>query len=108
MQNAQLTGRLPVIIPAVLLLAAVFGHWHYGFYTLLRFVVCGCAIYLAVKAGSTGSAAWTWIFGAMAVMFNPLLPIHLHRGMWRLFDLAAALALLLFACLTKRTARQTG
>ena len=90
MQIAQITSKLPAIIPAVLLVAAVFGHWPYGFYTVLRLVVCGCSIYLALKAHAPGNAAWTWALGAMAVLFNPILPIHMRRGTWRLLDLLTA------------------
>ena len=57
--NQRLAGKLPAIIPAALLLAAEFGRWPYGFYTLLRLVVCGCSAYLAVKANNTQNVAWT-------------------------------------------------
>ncbi len=70
-EQQKFLSKLPAIIPALLLLAAVFGRWPYGFYTLLRLVVCGCSAYLAVKANGMRNVAWTWIMGGMAVLFNP-------------------------------------
>jgi hypothetical protein len=99
--DERLLGKLPAIIPALLLLAAVFGRWPYGFYTLLRLVVCGCSVYLVVKANSTRNAAWTWIMGGMAVLFNPVLPMHLRRSTWRPVDALAAVTLLVFVAAYK-------
>lgn len=101
MQSRQLTSKLPAIIPAALLLGAVFGHWPYGFYTLMRFVVCGCAIYLAVNANRGGSGAWPWIMGGIAVLFNPIVPVRMHRSDWQIVDLVAALTLLAFGAMYK-------
>ena len=97
----RLLSKLPAIIPAVLLLAAEFGRWPYGFYTLLRLVVCGCSAYLAVKANSTRNVAWTWIMGGMAVLFNPILPIRIHRSDWRILDALAAVTLFVFVIVYK-------
>jgi uncharacterized membrane protein len=95
-------GKLPALISALLLLAAVFGHWPYGFYTLMRLVVCGCSAYLAVKANSARSVAWTWILGGMAVLFNPVLPIRMHRSDWQILDALAAITFLVFVSVFKR------
>lgn len=102
MDNRQLKSNLPAIIPALLLLAAVFGHWPYGFYTLMRLIVCGCAIYLAVGARRMGSTAWTWIMGVIAVLFNPIVPMRMHRSDWQIIDLATAIVLLIFVALDRR------
>jgi uncharacterized membrane protein len=89
------------IVPAVLLLAAVFGHWPYGFYALLRLIVCGCSAYLAVKTNKTGNLAWTWIMGGMVVLFNPILPIRVHRSDWQILDALAAVTLFVFVAAYK-------
>ena len=75
--------------------------WPYAFYTLLRLVVCGCSIYLAVKANSTRNIAWTWIMSGMAVLFNPILPIRLHRSDWQIVDALAAVTLFVFVAVYK-------
>jgi uncharacterized membrane protein len=99
--DQRLLSKLPAIIPALLLLAAVFGRWPYGFYTLLRLIVCGCSIYLAVKANSTRTVAWTWIMGGLAVVFNPILPVRMHRSNWRAVDALAAITFLVFFAVYK-------
>ena len=60
--------RALAIVSALLLSAAVFGHWTYGFYTLLRLAICAISIYLAVRANNAKSVPWTWVLGAMAVL----------------------------------------
>lgn len=94
-------GRLPAIVPALLLVAAVFGRWPYGFYTVLRLVVCGCSIFLAVKANATRSPSWVWIMGGIALLFNPIVPIHLHPNDWRIVDALAAATFIMFVALYK-------
>jgi hypothetical protein len=86
---------------AVLLLAVVFGHWPYGFYMLLRLIVCGCSIYLALRTNNTRNRAWTWILGGMAVLFNPIVPIHMDRSDWQIVDLIASITLLVFGIFYK-------
>lgn len=81
----------PAIISIVLLLLASFGRWPYGFYTLLRLVVTGGAIYLAFAAAQFNKTTWIWVMGVTAVLFNPLIPVHLKRSVWQFIDFLAAL-----------------
>jgi hypothetical protein len=83
-------SKAPAIVSLVFLLLAVFGRWPYGFYTLLRFAVCGSATFLAVQAFELKKSVWVWIMAAMAVLFNPLIPIRLPRDAWQVIDLIAA------------------
>jgi hypothetical protein len=63
------------------------------FYTLLRWACCIAFAYSAVRAFQIGRASWTWIFAVLAVLFNPIAPIHLQRATWQVID-GAALAVL--------------
>jgi len=69
---------IPVIIAALMLLLAL-ASWPYGYYQLLRFVACGVAVYVAFMAYNWQKMWATWLFGFIAVLFNPLIPIHLSR-----------------------------
>ena len=63
----------------------------YGYYQFLRWATSGVAVFIAVK-GYTWKQTWaTWLFAAVAVMFNPILPINLSREIWQPIDLAGAL-----------------
>jgi signal transduction histidine kinase len=64
--------------------------WPYGYYQLLRFVVCGVSVYVAFMAYAWKRLWATWLFGIMAVLFNPLVPIHLSRELWQPIDFACA------------------
>ena len=58
------------------------------FYTLLRWVCCAAFAYSAIAAFQMKRAAWTWIFGVLAVLFNPLAPVYLQRATWQIIDWA--------------------
>ena len=74
----------------------------YGYYTFLRIVVCATAVFGAFKATSINAEGWTLILGGIAVLFNPIIPIHLGRNVWALVDLLAAGLLTVSAFLLSR------
>lgn len=49
---------------------------------LFRFIVCGICAYLAVSAYQRSKLNWVWVFGALTVLYNPLVPIRLKRDVW--------------------------
>jgi len=69
---------IPCIIAAIMLLGSL-ARWPYGYYQLLRFVVCGVSVYVAYVAYKWQKIWATWLFGIIAVLFNPIIPIHLSR-----------------------------
>lgn len=58
----------------------------YGFYILLRLIISGVCVYSVVKF----KLEWTkWIFGGLAVLYNPILPVHLgDKEAWIFVNLA--------------------
>ena len=62
----------------------------YGYYQLLRFVVCGVGIYVAFTAYSWQKMWAVWLFGFIALLFNPLIPIYLSRELWQPIDVICA------------------
>ena len=81
---------IPCAVAALFLLGAM-GTWPYGYYTLLRWVTCASAVYVALVTHESKRFAWVWPFALAAVLFNPLVPVHLSRGVWRPIDVATAL-----------------
>jgi len=77
------------ILAGIMLLAAL-GNHPYGYYQFLRWIIMAIAIYSAYKAHKLGSNCWTWIFGIIAVLFNPIIPFYISRGTWELIDLVTA------------------
>lgn len=74
----------------VLLLWALDRH-AYGYYKILRWVVCGVGTYSAFVAMSSEKTSWAWALGITAMVFNPIIPIHLDRDTWAVIDIAAAI-----------------
>jgi FtsH-binding integral membrane protein len=88
-------STIVTVLSIILLSLAIVHRWPIGFYTALRLVVCGSGIYLAFRAHQLQKGFWVWIFGAVAILFNPLIPIYLRRGQWRWIDGAALVVFLM-------------
>lgn len=88
-------------IPIIFLLLATF-HTHalrlpYVFFQLLRFVVCGTAVYLGwITLVNDKSSVWTWCFGFIAILFNPFIPFYFKRDLWQIMDIVTAVVLTIF------------
>jgi hypothetical protein len=88
-QEAALTA-----LGAILLLVAAFNKYPYGFYMVLRLVTTVGAIYWAWRVHQVGLPGWTWVFAALALLMNPVLPIRMHRSDWQPIDLGLGVLLL--------------
>jgi hypothetical protein len=73
-----------------------------GVYQLSRWFVCGCALYGALKIQSD----FRWLLVAVAVLFNPILPIRFSREVWQWLDGLAAAAFLIAAARISKGARR--
>lgn len=80
---------IPCIIATIMLILALVS-WPYGYYQLLRFVVCGISVYVAFIAYNWHKIWAAWLFGFVAVLFNPFVPIHLPRETWQPIDVICA------------------
>ena len=66
----------------------------YGYYQILRWVVCGVTGYAAYLAIGEERKKSAWTFGIIAVLFNPIAPIHLEHEIWAVIDVVVAGVLL--------------
>lgn len=85
--KANKNKNIAIVISVTLLFLAMIEGWPYGFFTLLRLVVFGTTVYLSWLAYKSERQSWIWIFGFIALVFNPLIPLHLGRGLWKVIDL---------------------
>ncbi len=85
----KLTNKnILTIIASSLLFVALFDGLPYGYFTFLRFTVCAVSAYLAYKIyEDDNESLWVWAFAGIAVLFNPIIIIHLERGTWTIIDL---------------------
>jgi hypothetical protein len=66
----------------------------YSYYTMLRWLACSAAVVL-VWRGAVQGAKWAWALVPLAILFNPIAPIHFSRDIWQILDIAAALVMVL-------------
>jgi hypothetical protein len=78
------------IVSGVLLLLGILNGWPYAYYILLRWVICGAAIFNAVGFSKSKLTGWVFVFGALAFLFNPLFPVYLNKSSWVGIDLISA------------------
>lgn len=75
---------------AIILLVAATMQLPYGYYTFLRITICGFCGVVATFAFLDRTTTWTGAFAPMAILFNPIIPVHLNRQTWFWLDLGAA------------------
>ncbi len=84
---------VPQIIAIIMLLWALNPENPYGYYVLLRVVLCAICAYLAVRAVDIEAIPWAWILGVTAVVYNPIVRIHLTRAIWSVVNIATVVLL---------------
>ena len=61
----------------------------YGFYTFLRLAVSVAGVFAAIELRREDNFLWL-LFGAIVLLFNPIIPIYLTREVWFPIDLIVA------------------
>lgn len=88
---------LSALVTIGFLLVAIFFRLPYGFYTMLRFVVtiyCGYVAYTFYKLYDGKNYLYV-LYGMLAILFNPIIPIHLDRESWQIIDLLMVILLII-------------
>lgn len=77
--------------PVLLLFMAVLP-WPYGYYVFLRLALCLISVTIAFFQWKHDDAlsGWVVVFSGIAVLYNPLVPIHLTKEIWIFLNLATA------------------
>ena len=72
-----------------------------AYYTLLRITICAAAAQIATVGlleQTRSDIPWTILFVLIVILFNPILPIRLHRAIWFYLDLTAAAFFMAHLC----------
>jgi hypothetical protein len=77
-----------LIMASALLLFAV-ADLPYGYYTFLRIAVFGAFIFSAITYIDSNKFL-TIVFALGAILFNPLIPVHMDKEEWIVIDISAA------------------
>jgi len=59
----------------------------YAYYILLRWVCCGVFAYLAYNSYEQKKQGWVWLLGITALIYNPILRVHLNRELWSVVNI---------------------
>ena len=106
MRKFTMKFKNPITIIAKLvaagLLFGALGRHQYDYYTLMRWVVCGVAAFGTIQAVVSGKTGWGWALAIVALVFNPLIPVHLKLQTWAPIDFAAAALLLISVAVIDR------
>ena len=83
--------RIAWLLPIALVLAAL-APLPYGYYVFLRIVLCGACALLAFSDYRRKQSNNLWLVGLLllAVIYNPLIPVHLEREVWAPINVATA------------------
>ena len=100
-----MSKKRPHLIPsliAVAMLLISLADLPYGYYQLLRFVICGVAVYVAYTAYNWQKIWVVWLFGFVALLFNPLIPIYLSREIWQPIDVICTILFIVIVFILKK------
>jgi len=74
----------------------------YGYYILLKFVVCGGCAFLAANAYDDGRKHLVWFLGGLAVLYNPIIRFPLGRELWMVINILTIIVLIAAMRLLKK------
>jgi hypothetical protein len=69
----------------------------YVYYSFLRIIVCSWAIWAISNTWKTEKGTVRWFLVGLALLFNPIHPLHFTKPVWACTDLATAAALLWYS-----------
>ena len=78
------------VIAIASLLMAIFP-LPYGYYVLLRIVVTIAAAYMVYVSYIFNKRRLLYIFGVIAILFNPVIKVPLDKSIWILVDIITAI-----------------
>lgn len=81
------------VVAIIMLLVALMPN-PYGYYILLRWVICGICAYYVFEALKTRKHPWAWVFGIGAIIYNPIFPLHLGRSVWSVVNIASVVVVI--------------
>ncbi len=67
----------------------------YGYYQFVRFVALVGFAFLSLEAHKKGNETEKFIYGALAVLFQPFFKIALGRTLWNMIDIIVAAGLII-------------
>ena len=83
-----------IVMMMVMLGIALFPIRYYGYYVLLKIVICGGCAFLAANAYDDGRKHLVWVMGGLAVLYNPIIRFPLGRELWMVINILTIIVLI--------------
>ena len=91
----------------IALLLFCIGDLPIGYYTLVRIIITIGAVCVIVNESVKNLNFWRVVFGLIAVVFNPIIPVYLHnKAIWMPIDIIAAVLFAIKTLTLKSTKRE--
>lgn len=94
LEGVRLVDVHPAVIPAVIGALVMFMSFVGGnpdVFVLVRWAGTAMAVWMAVVAGQQHRTPWVVLFVAMAILFNPIIPIYSTREFWQPVDFVSVI-----------------
>ena len=102
-ENRQSIMPRPLIAVMIVMLGiALLPIRWYGYYVLLKLVVCGGCGFLAANAYDDGRKHLVWFMGGLAVLYNPIIRFPLGRELWMVINILTIIVLIAVMKSTKQ------
>ena len=96
------------IIPVAMLAIALFD-LPYGYYQVMRFVICGCCGYVAYQEYTASKwQLWVVVFLAIAILYTPFFRIHFTREIWGILNVATMAVLICAVAMNSKKSKECG
>lgn len=93
--------KIASLLSIIMLLLAIPTFLPYGYYILLRWVVSASAVFLVYLSHQFKKTFWVFLMALIALLFNPIAPIHLDKETWVIINLIVAVLFLVSIFKTK-------
>jgi hypothetical protein len=77
----------PQVIISLMLLWAIAPCNPYGYYVLVRILGCSIFCWLGFRAWKQKKQNWTWIYGVIAFINNPIYHFQLTDDLWAVINI---------------------
>ncbi len=88
-----MTSKLALWIVAIALLIALIPTMPYGYYSVMRWIVCAACAYIAVSSYRDGHEGWVWVWGVISGIYNPIIPVYANREIWSIVNVATIIVI---------------
>jgi hypothetical protein len=93
------------IAPGTLLVLALMD-LPYGYYQFLRIATCAAAVFICWRLFEAARSVGAWVMVAIALLYNPIVPVHLEHSTWAIINMATAAAFVAIGLLMRQSPKK--